>query len=181
MVSIPNRKCEEAAEPDQVKAVSWRKAVGDELKAGQQIILHNLFKLPSAKYFIKSSVHQKIRSAAVPDDSQLTSQQLPGTEQQQCLDNTAAAAADAVSATDKDITFEDDKVDELQTPDGGVNDDPLILDPDRVTSSAATTEESKAEASVPKMTFDCSESADILTKKYLGLMQMDVNSFDVKI
>ena len=40
--------------------------MAEELKAGQQIILHNLFKIPSAKHFIKSSVHRKFRAATEP-------------------------------------------------------------------------------------------------------------------
>ena len=58
------RRCKDASEDP--SAVTWMKAVTDEIKAGQQIILHNLFKLPSSKFFIQASVHKKIRAGSVP-------------------------------------------------------------------------------------------------------------------
>ena len=55
--------------------------MAEELKAGQQIVLHSLFKIPSAKHFIKSSVHRKFRAAAEPKTiEESTAPPKPGSE-----------------------------------------------------------------------------------------------------
>ena len=120
------RRCKDASEDP--SAVTWMKAVTDEIKAGQQIILHNLFKLPSSKFFIQASVHKKIRAGSVPPP------QLPPSEKKEDV-----TAVDPVST---EVKAEDkgdpDKVEEA--PVAGIE---KAEDSDKVEAPVAVAESKK--------------------------------------